>query len=96
MPALSPAIKPAAARAMSVILFRLTRPLDPPPLDRPHEFMSEWLPERSPILRSWINHFIRTSVPYRVKTVNGRAMLYVHKLQPAANPRCRPRWCCKE
>lgn len=94
--AVSPAMKPEAARAHAADDLRLTRPLTLPSLDRRHEFLSEWLPERSSILRTWITHFLRTSVPYRVHMRDGRAMLYVHKILPPVNAKGHPRWCCTE
>ena len=96
MIACSPAVKPEAARAHAADDLRLTRPLNLPPMDPAHEFFSEWLPERSAVLRSWIRHFIRTSVPYRVRTVGASSMLYVHKLSAPVNARGRIRWCCEE
>jgi hypothetical protein len=95
MIAVSPAVKPEAARARAITTLRLTRPLALPPMDRRHEFLSEWLPERSVIVRAWISQFIRSSVPYRVRLVHGQAMLYTHKLSAPANAHSEARWCCR-
>ena len=86
------AIRAAAIRHATLTM--PPRPTCPIPLDRRHEFLSTTLPYDDPIVRTWIEHFNRTGVPFERIDRNGRTQLYLHRVRFRYNQAHAESWCC--
>lgn len=70
------------------------RPRCPIPVDRLHEFLSTPLPYDDAVLLTWVQHFIRTGVPFRRVDRAGFTQLYCHRVRLKHNSTLIEQWCC--
>lgn len=83
---------------LRAVRLSVAAPLDRPtchiPTDRVHEFFNDWLPTDSPIVASWVCHFITSGTAFRRVDRNGRTQLYLHRVKLQHNRATVERWCC--
>lgn len=72
----------------------LARPTCAIPTDRLHEFFNDWQPADSPIVASWVCHFITSGTAFRRVDRGGQTQLYLHRVQLQHNRATVERWCC--